>query len=121
MRGMLAGLVIAFIIVVVALLIAALGAVGVAAIGLLLSKLFDLTQWQGSLIALSVALGVGFTVYRLAAYTSPAGSGPEWVDWEDMEEEEVGQEPPVVAWRRRRPTQGELPSQKPSQKGQHPK
>lgn len=121
MRGMLAGLIVAFVIVVVALLIAALGALGVAAIGWLLSRWFDLSQWQGSLIALAVSLGIGFAVYRLAAYNSPVGAEPEWIDWDDEEEEEAAPEPPVVPWRRQRPTQGELPPQKPSQKGRRPK
>ena len=48
MRGLLAGLLVALIISTVALLVATIGAVGVAAIGLLLTRWFDLTQWQGT-------------------------------------------------------------------------
>ncbi len=121
MRGMLAGLIVALTIVVVALLVATLGSVGVAAIGWLVSHWFDLSQWQGSLIALAVALGVGFAIYRLAANSSPIEAEPEWIDWVEEEEEEAAQEPPVVPWRRQRPTQGELPPQKPVQKGQRSK
>ena len=51
MRGLLAGLLVALIISTVALLVATIGAVGVAAIGLLLNRWFDLTQWQGTIIA----------------------------------------------------------------------
>lgn len=119
MRGILAGLIVAFVIVCVALLVALLGSLGVAAIGWLLSRWFDLSQWQGSLIALAVALGIGFVIYRLVAHNSPFEAEPEWIDWVEDEEEEAAQaEPPVVPWRRRRPTQGELPAQKPAQKGE---
>ncbi len=115
MRGMVAGLVVALIIVVVALLVATLGALGVAAIGWLLHRWFDLTQWQGTLIALAVALGVGFVTYRLASVSETAGE-PEWMEWEDGEDDEVAGEPPIVPWRKQRPTQGDLPPQRPQQK-----
>ncbi len=122
MRGLLAGLIVAFVIVVIALLIALLGGLGVAAIGWLLSRWFDLSQWQGSLIALAVGLGIGFVIYRMVAYNAPFEAEPEWIDWAAEDEEEAAQaEPPVVPWRRRRPTQGELPPQKPVQKGQRTK
>ncbi len=116
MRGIFAGLIVAFIIVVIALLVATLGALGVAAIGLLLHRWFDLTQWQGSLIALAVALGVGFLASRMAAFGAPA-SEPDWLEWDDEEDDEdSGVEPPIVPWRRQRPTQGDLPSERPQQK-----
>ncbi len=110
---MLAGLIVALLIVVVALLVATLGALGVAAIGWLLHRWFDLTQWQGSLIALAVALGIGFAVFRLI--NLPANTEPEWMEW-DEDEPDVVDEPPVVPWRRQRPTQGDLPSEQ-QQKG----
>lgn len=117
MRGMLAGLIVALIIVVVALLVATFGALGVAAIGWLLHRWFDLTQWQGSLIALAVALSVGFAVFRLANSTEARGE-PEWIEWDDDQDEgNVVVEPPVVPWRRQRPTAGDLPSEQPKQKG----
>ena len=121
MRGIVAGLVVAFVIVLVALLVALVGSSGVAAIGWLLSRWFDLSQWQGSLIALAVALGIGFAIYRLVAHNAPFEPEPEWIDWFEEEEEAAQAEPPVVPWRRRRPTQGELPVQKPAQKGQRPR
>ena len=89
MRGMLAGLIVAFVIVVIALLVALLGGLGVAAIGWLLSHWFDLSQWQGSLIALAVALGVGFVIYRMVAYNAPFEAEPEWIDWAEEDEEEA--------------------------------
>ena len=49
------------------LVIAAVGSLGVAAIGLLLSHWFDLSQWQGTLIALAMTFGLGYLVYKLAA------------------------------------------------------
>lgn len=116
MRGILAGLIVGFIIVVIALAIATFGALGVAAIGLLLHRWFDLTQWQGSLIALVVALAVGFVASRMALFGAPV-SEPEWLEWDDEEDEEAADEPPIVPWRRQRPTQGDLPSDRPQQKG----
>jgi hypothetical protein len=114
MRGLLAGLVIAILVIVVALLGAALGAFGIAAIGWLLHRVFDLTQWQGSLIALAVATGLGYLVFRLAVVplTPPVWTG-DWDSWENADES-AGQheaEPPIVPWRRQRPTPGELPPQ----------
>ena len=117
MRGMLAGLIVALIVVVVALLVSTFGALGVAAIGWLLHRWFDLTQWQGSLIALAVALGIGFIAYRLASSPETHGE-PDWIDWDDLDDDdEAASEPPIVPWRRQRPTQGDLPPERPQQKG----
>jgi hypothetical protein len=113
MRGTLAGIIVALIIVIVALLVATLASLGVAAIGWLLSRWFDLTQWQGSLIALVAALSIGFGVYRFATVADTGGE-PEWMEWDEQDEEV---EPPVVAWRRQRPTQGDLPAGRPKQRG----
>ena len=118
MRSLLAGLLVALIISAVALLVAALGALGVSAIGLLLHRWFDLTQWQGTLIALAVAISLGYLVYKLATQVpGPArwegDLGDEWYD-EDEDDEEDVEEPPIVPWRRTRPTPGELPEQKPA-------
>lgn len=114
MRGLLAGLLVALIISTVALLVATIGAVGVAAIGLLLNRWFDLTQWQGTLIALAVTMGLGYLVYKLASQVpaEQAWNGdPD--EWDDGEEEVAEVEaPPIVPWRRSRPTQGELPPEK---------
>jgi hypothetical protein len=116
MRGLLAGLLVALIISTVALLVATIGAVGVAAIGLLLTRWFDLTQWQGTLIALAVTMGLGYLVYKLAsqvpAEQSWNGAPDEWEDGEDVTDRV--EEPPIVPWRRSRPTQGELPPEKPA-------
>lgn len=116
MRGLLAGLLVALLISAVALLVAAIGALGVAAIGLLLHHWFDLTQWQGTMIALAVALGLGYLVYKLAAQPAVVSDwDSDWDRWNDEEEEaeEVAAEtPPIVPWRRTRPTPGELPAEK---------
>jgi hypothetical protein len=111
-----AGLLVALIISTVALLVATIGAVGVAAIGLLLNRWFDLTQWQGTIIALAVTMGLGYLVYKLAAQVPAAQPWADDLDeWEDDEEEvTVVEEPPIVPWRRNRPTQGELPPEKPA-------
>jgi len=118
MRGLLAGLVIAILVILVALFGAALGAFGIAAIGWLLHRAFDLTQWQGSLIVLAVAIGLGYLVFRLAVVplTPPVWSG-DWDSWDDDVEDAAASaaddeaEPPIVPWRRQRPTPGELPAQ----------
>jgi len=109
MRGLLASLVIAILFLVVALVAAAFGAVGVASIGSLLHRWFDLSQWQGTLVALVVALALALLVYKITQ--APAEPTVFTDDWEE-EPEQV--EPPVVPWRRNRPTPGELPSSKPA-------
>lgn len=115
MRGLLAGLLIALLVAAVALLVSAVGSLGVAAIGWLLQRWFDLSQWQGSLIALIVTFGLGYLVYKLGAQPpAPATWEPEWDDWDLDEEDEEEAEPPIVPWRRNRPTPGELPAQKPA-------
>ncbi len=117
MRGLVVTLVVAIIFMVVALLGTAVGALGIALIGLLLHRWFDLTQWQGSLIALAAAAGLFFLAVRLSLIPAP---GPQWADtWEEEEEEEeeTEEEPPIVPWRRSRPTPGELPLNKPSGAG----
>ena len=123
MRGLLAGLLVALIISTVALLVATIGAVGVAAIGLLLTRWFDLTQWQGTIIALAVTIGLGYLVYKLASQVpaEQAWNGdPD--EWDDGEAEAIEmEEPPIVPWRRSRPTQGELPPEKPATGPKKPK
>ena len=114
MRGLLGGLAVAVLFMLLALLAAAFGAVGVALIGSLLHRWFDLTQWQGSLIALVIAAGLATLIYRVAGtpVTTPSWD-PNWEDDEEDDEEELEVvEPPIVPWRRSRPAQGELPSEK---------
>ncbi len=115
MRGLFATLVVAILFMIVALVSAAFGAVGVALVGLLLHRWFDLTQWQGSLIALAVAAGLTLVIYKLShAPVQPTTWGDEWEEDEELEEEPEVEEPPIVPWRRNRPTPGELPSDRPS-------
>jgi len=119
MRGLFATLIVAVLFIAVALLAAAFGAVGVALVGLLLRRWFDLTQWQGSLIALAVASGLTLVIYKLSH--APVQSTAWEDDWEDDEEDAEDEpevvEPPIVPWRRSRPTPGELPSEKASNAG----
>ena len=65
MRGLLASLVIAVLFMVIALVAATFGAVGVAFIGSLLHRWFDLSQWQGTLVALVVAMALALLVYKV--------------------------------------------------------
>lgn len=120
MRGVATGLLLAALVLVLALVVATVGSVGVAVIGLLLHRWFDLSQWQGTLIALVMGTGLVLLVYRIvsAASTVPTVSN-DWVDDDDdddddEDEEEEDYEPPIVPWRRSRPTPGELPAQKPA-------
>jgi hypothetical protein len=116
-RGLFAGLFFALIIVVVAVVVAIVGALGVAGIGWLLHRWFDLTQWQGSLIALVVALGIGYVASRMAS--APVYE-PEWtaLDEDDADVlEAVADEPPIVPWRQKRPTPGNLPFERSKPKG----
>jgi hypothetical protein len=95
-------------VIVVALVAAFVGSIGVALIGSLLHRWFDLTQWQGSLIALVVTLALGYLVLRLTATaTMPGPWIGEYDDWEDEDDEP--EESGVVPWRRSRPTQAETP------------
>jgi hypothetical protein len=103
---------VAAIVLAIALLVATVGALGVAAVGWLLHRWFDLSQWQGTVIAFGVALSLGFLIYKMAALPTMATREEE--DLEDWEEEEEEPEPPIVPWRRSRPTPGELPPQKPA-------
>ena len=115
MRNLFGGLFVAVLIVLLVLLIAAFGAVGVAAIGWLLHRWFDLTQWQGTVIALGVAGSLALLVYKLVALPSvPTIWNGDLDDWEDEEEPAEVEEPPIVPWRRNRPTPGELPASKPT-------
>ncbi|MGQ9490765.1 MAG: hypothetical protein ACUVR4_04735 [Anaerolineae bacterium] len=116
MRGILAGLIIALVIAAIAFLVAGVGSLGVAVIGWLLGRWFDLSQWQGSLIALAMMFGLGYLIYKITFQPAfPTTVGPDWEDWEEEEEEEeelAEEEPPIVPWRRNRPTPGELPVEK---------
>ena len=108
-RSPVAGLLAALVIIALALGAALVGALGVALIGLLLSHWFEFTQWQGSLLALGTLVVVALLVYRVLA---PSQYGePEWVDfdYDEDQEPEPPEEPPIVPWRRQRPTQGEPP------------
>lgn len=110
MRSLFISLIVAAFFMLIALVATSVGALGVALIGLLLSRWFDLTQWQGSVIALVMAAGLTAVIYRL---THVPSMPPVWTDdWEEEEEEEAEEEPPIVPWRRNRPTPGELPSEK---------
>lgn len=113
MRGLLASLAVAVFFVAVALVAAGFGAVGLAFIGLLLHRWFDLSQWQGTLVALAVAVGLSALVYKIAqAPTEPSA----WVDDGELDEAPEIEESPVVPWRRSRPTPGELPPSRSSGK-----
>ena len=112
MRSFLAGLIVAVIILAIALLAAAIGALGVGAVGWLLTLVFELSQWEGTLVAFGVAISLGLLVYRIVTHPFPTTWESVASDYEDEEEEEEEEEaPPIVQWRRSRPTPGTLPSE----------
>lgn len=116
MRGLFASLLVAVFFMVIALVATAFGAVGIAFIGSLLHRWFDLTQWQGTLVALAGAFGLGFLIYRMANVPAAPTWNDDWGDDEDEIEDDpdiaTPEDPiasPIVPWRRNRPTPGELP------------
>jgi hypothetical protein len=109
-------LLVAVLVLLVVVVATSIGALGVAAIGWLLHRWFDLTQWQGTLVSLSVAVGLGYLVFKMAIQpTMPwdLDSLGEYDDYEEEEEEEE-EEPPIVPWRRSRPTPSTPPGSKPT-------
>ena len=119
MRGLFASLLVAIFFMMIALIATAFGAVGVAFIGSLLHRWFDLTQWQGTLVALAGAFGLGFLIYRMGNVPATPSWNEDWDDDEDetedetdLDEPEEPEAPPIVPWRRNRPTPGELPSKR---------
>jgi hypothetical protein len=110
MRGFVASLLVAILVLAVALVAATFGALGVAAIGWLLHRWFDLTQWQGTLIAFGVTFGLGFVVYKLFAEPSNPTVWDE--NWDEEAEVEEVEEPQIVPWRRSRPKDTSSQSEK---------
>lgn len=112
MRAPISGLLTAMLIAIAALSVSAVIAVGIALIGLLLSRLFALTQWQGSLIGMAALAGVAFAAFRLVDSRSDY---PSWMDLPDEDYlarvNELPEEPPIVPWRRQRPAQAQPPAQ----------
>lgn len=108
MRSLVTSLVTFLLLAVVVLVAALFAAVGVGAIGWLVARIFDLTQWQGTLLALGVTLGVGFLVYQFGGPPAPVAAEPTWGEWNDSPRPP---ESPVVPWRKRRPTEGRLPDE----------
>jgi len=102
-------LMLAFIVLVVGLA----AAFGVAAIGWLVGRVFGLTQWQGTLVALGTTLGIGFLIYQLGLPPGPVLADPDIAEWNEEPELE---ETPVVPWRHHRPTPGQVQPDKPSSK-----
>ena len=115
MRSILSTLFMILLLGAIVLVGATVAAFGIGAVGWLVHRVFGLTQWQGSLIALGSVLGVGYLMYQFGGPPAPVITrGPDWVDWDDddLDDEDETPEPPVVAWRQRRPTPGQLPTDK---------
>jgi hypothetical protein len=115
MRSLAASILMFLLLAVVVLVVALVASLGVAAMGWVVSRVFDLTQWQGTLVALGVTLGTGFLLYQLGGPPAPVVAPVDYDEWDDDDPEET----PLVPWRQRRPTPGQLPAEKRS-KTAHP-
>lgn len=96
----LVGLLLSVIFVVLTLIVSA----GIALVGWVLSLIFPLSMVQGVIVAGLVGAGVAYLMYVF--FRDIPLPGPpleeEEDEWEEDEDEE--DEPPIVPWRRRRPT-----------------
>ena len=107
MGGFLVGLLTAIIVAAIALIAALAGALGVAAVGWVLHRLFDLSQWQGTVLAFGVAFSLGYIIYK-ALVPSPWGLPPLDLGLDDDEFDDED-EPLIVPWRRSRPSGSDRP------------
>ena len=111
-----------FLIVVVAVLLVVLAvfilafvaSMGVALVGWVVSLVFPISAFEGTITALIASMGAGYVLYQIMANIAPSSvSGLFAEDDDDWEDEEDEPEPPIVPWRQRRPGQT---SPKPSSK-----
>jgi hypothetical protein len=100
--------------IVVVLVATMASALGVAWVGRVLHRLFDLSQWQGTVIAFGIAAGFVSLVYKiLSVPSSPFGPGIwDYELDEDDDFDEIVEEPLIVPWRRSRSGSGEKSGQK---------
>lgn len=100
---MLASVILLFLLLLIVLFVGLVGALGVGAIGWVVAQVFALTQWQGTLVALGVTLGLGFLVYQLGLPPPlPEVVEADFDEWNDSDAAGPA-EPPIVSWRQRRP------------------
>jgi len=106
-----ASVLLTLLVVVVLLAVVLAVTLGFAGVGWVVNRAFGMGLLQSTAIAVAIGFGVAYFVFR--AFSMPdLGSGEGWGDWmeededwdewEDEEEEE--DEPPIVPWRRHRPT-----------------
>ncbi|MBC8447168.1 MAG: hypothetical protein H8D78_05410 [Chloroflexi bacterium] len=82
---------------------------GFVGVGWVVNRAFGLGLLESTAIAVAVGFGVAYSVFR--TFSMPDLSSDEdweddedWDEWEDEEEEVEEDEPPIVPWRRHRPT-----------------
>lgn len=94
----------------VALVLAAVLAVtlGFVGIGWVVNRIFDMGLLESTAIAVAIGFGFAYVVYRIFS-VSVFEPEEDWEDeeWEEWDEEEEEEEPPIVPWRRHRPTPAE--------------
>ncbi len=103
LRTILAVALLLLLILVVALALGLAGALGIVAVGWVVTRAFsDLSLFEASLIALIAETGLLLVAYRLLtiSFNPVVKVGVE----EEEGEEEEEFEPPIVPWRRSRPT-----------------
>jgi hypothetical protein len=93
---------------VLGLVLALIVSLAIVAIGWVLSSVFPLSLFEGTIVALVTSIGIGYALYRFVEGV-PLVSDALDEDWEDgedwLDEEDDEPEPPIVPWRQRRPTQ----------------
>ncbi len=102
LRTILAVAFLLLLILAVALALSLAGALGIVAVGWVVTRAFsDLSLFEASLIALIAEAGLLLVAYR---FLTIAFNPVVKVGEEEEEEEEEEFEPPIVPWRRSRPT-----------------
>lgn len=110
MRVIITTALLVLLIILLLLVLTFAASVGIALVGWVLNLIFPaLSVFQGSLIAFGVGLGVTFGFARLMS-TFPSPPSEDEEDEDEDEEDDQEFEPPIVRWRRERPTPS-LPSQ----------
>jgi hypothetical protein len=108
--------VVAILVVLATLILALAASMGMVLVGWVVSLVFPLSAFEGTIIALIASVGAGYMLYQVInIIPSSLVSGllaKDDDDWED-EDDDDEPDPPIVPWRQRRPSQA---SPKPSSK-----
>lgn len=107
MRRFFASVLLTLIVAVVLLAVVLAVALGFVGVGWVVDRAFGTGLLPSTAIVVVVGVGVAFFVLR--ALSMPDLRPEEDLeDWDEWEEEEEENEPPIVPWRRHRPTPADL-------------